>query len=263
MIDNFLVSDPPLKQVVSHTVEAGLRGGFGDNPKTGQTTSGQTTWSLGAFRTQSDDDIVNVAASGVPFGLGYFQNAGTTLRQGIEAKLDYRQDRWRAYANYTYLDATYQSYITLSSPNNPAAVTDPINGVQFVNVVPGDHIPGIPAHRFKAGVEYNVTDAWKVGADLNVVGSQYLIGDSTNQNQKVPAYAVLNLHTSYQLTPNVEVFGLVNNALNQHYYVAGTFFNTGGFANVGGGAPLMALNDARTFLPGMPFAAYAGVRAKF
>src|SRR5262249_8087324 len=88
MIDNFLVSDPPLKQVVSHTVEAGLRGKFGDTPKTGL-----ATWSLGMFRTQSDDDIINVVASNVPFGLGFFQNAGTTLRQGIEAKFDYRQDR--------------------------------------------------------------------------------------------------------------------------------------------------------------------------
>ena len=26
MIDNFLIADPPLKQVVSHTYEAGLRG---------------------------------------------------------------------------------------------------------------------------------------------------------------------------------------------------------------------------------------------
>jgi iron complex outermembrane receptor protein len=67
----------------------------------------------------------------------------------------------------------------------------------------------------------------------------------------VPAYAVLNLHTSYQVTGNIEVFGVINDALNQHYSVAGTFFDTGGFANVGGGAPLMALNDPRTSLPGM------------
>jgi iron complex outermembrane recepter protein len=93
------------------------------------------------------------------------------------------------------------------------AAADPDNPLIFVN--PGDHIPGIPAHRFKAGVEYSITDTWKVGADLNVVGSQFLIHDDTNQNPKVPAYAVLNLHTSYQVTANVEVFALINNALNQ------------------------------------------------
>jgi iron complex outermembrane receptor protein len=209
--------------------------------------------------TESTDDIINVASSVVP-NFGFFQNAGKTLRQGIEAKVDYRQDRWKAYANYTFVDATYQSALTLQSPNNPAAA-DPDNPLIFVK--PGDHIPGIPAHRFKAGVEYAVTDAWKVGADLNVVGSQFLIHDDTNQNPKVPAYAVLNLHTSYQVTPNIEVFGLINNALNQHYYVAGTFFDTSGFTSAGSAPNFLALNDPRTFLPGMPFAAYAGVKAKF
>ena len=135
--------------------------------------------------------------------------------------------------------------ITLFSPNNPNALTDPNNDdVQFVNVKPGDHIPGIPANRFKAGVEYAVTDAWKVGGDLNVVGSQYLVHDDTNQSPKVPAYAVLNLHTSYQVTPNIEVFGLINNVLNQHYYLGGTFFQTGGFASANPGVTnLLAYAD--------------------
>jgi iron complex outermembrane receptor protein len=260
MIDSFLVADPPLKQVVSHTVEAGLRGGWGRDARTGV-----LTWGLGVFRTMSDDDIIQVIS---PLGVnnfGFFQNAGQTLRQGIEAKLDYRFGRWNAYANYTYIDATYQSANTLSSPGNPNALTDPNNDdVQFINVKPGDHIPGIPAHRFKAGIEYLATDAWKVGADVNVVGSQWLVGDSTNQSPKVSAYAVVNLHTSYRITPNIEVFGLINNVFNQHYYLGGTFFETGGFTSAGGAPNLMAqLSDPRTFVPGMPLAAYAGIRAKF
>jgi len=57
----------------------------------------------------------------------------------------------------------------------------------------------------------------------------------------VPAYAVVNLHTSYQITPNIEVFGLINNVFNQHYYLGGTFFETGGFASTTRGVPnLMA-----------------------
>jgi iron complex outermembrane receptor protein len=261
MIDSFLVADPPLKQVVSHTIEAGVRGSYGKDARTGR-----LAWSLGVFHTLSDDDIIEVAS---PLGVnnfGFFQNAGQTLRQGIEAKVDYRFDRWNAYANFTYVDATYRSPITLFSPNNPNALTDPNNGdVQFVNVQPGDHIPGIPAIRFKAGAEYAVTDAWKVGADLNVVGSQYLVHDDTNQSPKVPAYAVLNLHTSYRLTSNIEVFSVINNALNQHYYSGGTFFETGGFASTNGGVTnlLTSLSDPRTFVPGMPLAAYAGVKVRF
>ena len=96
------------------------------------------------------------------------------------------------------------------------------NGHIFV--VPGNHIPAVPDYRFKAGAEYAVTQDWKVGADLNAVGSQYLVGDQANQNAKVPAYWVVNLNTSYQVTKNVEVFGLIRNLFNQHYYSAGTFF---------------------------------------
>jgi iron complex outermembrane receptor protein len=257
MIDNFLIADPPLKQVVSHTYEAGLRGSLGTSAKTGQLSYG-----LGVFHTALSDDIINVAST-VPM-FGYFQNAGKTLRQGIEAKVNYKQDRWNAYANFTYVDATYQSPLVISSPNNPFA--NPVTGDIFVS--PGDHIPAVPDFRFKAGAEYNITEAWKFGADLNVVGSQYLIHDDSNQNPKVPPYAVVNLHTSYKINSNVEVFGLVNNLFDTHYYAAGTFaainggqgvFNSNTFGNPG----FLNLTDPRTFLPGMPFAAYVGVRAKF
>jgi iron complex outermembrane receptor protein len=254
MIDSFLIADPPLKQVVSRTIEAGLRGSFGAaNDKE------RVSWGLGIFHTGNTDDILNVASADVPM-FGFFQNAGKTLRQGIEAKASYRHDRWTTYANYTFVDATYRSAITLSSPNNPVA--DPATGT--IQVLPGDHIPGIPAHRFKAGAEYSVTDRWKIGADLNVVGSQYLIHDDSNQNPKVPAYWVVNLHGSYQVNKTVELFGLVNNVFNRHYDTAGTFFDTGGFNSATFGNPnFLALNDPRTFLPGMPIAAYAGVRARF
>jgi iron complex outermembrane recepter protein len=244
LIDNFLISDPPLKQVVSHTVEAGLRGNIEVGP------AGQLRWNAGVFHTQNTDDIINVAST-IVLGQGYFLNAGKTLRQGVETGVSYRSSPWNVYANYTFVDATFQSPLTLSSPNNPAA--DP-NGNIFVT--PGDHIPAAPQHRFKAGIEYAVTDAWKIGADLNAVGSQYLIGDQSNQNPKVPPYAVVNLHGSYQVTKNLEAFALVQNLFNQHYYTTGTFFST---ASV----PFLGLTDPRMFVPGMPLAAYAGMRARF
>jgi len=239
LIDNFLVSDPPLKQVVSTTYEAGLRGTFD--------LGGRWEWNVGAFRSSNRDDIVNVASQ--ISGFGYFVNGGTTRRQGLEAGLKLNADRWNVYANYTYVDATFQSPLVLSSPDNPAA-----DAGGNIYVSPGDRIPAIPAHRFKAGFDYKVTDPWTIGADLNVVGSQYLIGDQSNQNPQVPAYWVVNLHTSYKVTKNVEVFGLVQNLFNRHYYVSGAFFDTQGIA-------ALTFNDPRTFVPGMPLAVYAGVRA--
>jgi iron complex outermembrane recepter protein len=252
IIDNFLIADPPLKQVVSHTYEAGLRGNVGANAQTGQ-----LSWALGTFYTLLWDDIINVAGS-QPM-TGYFQNAGNTLREGIEAKINYKWDHWNAYANYTYVNAVYRRALLISSPNDPFADA---NGNIFV--APGDHIPGIPAQRFKAGVEYAVTDAWKLGADVNVIGSQWLIHDDNNLNPKVSGFAVVNLHGSYQVTKNIELFGLVNNLFNNHYYAAGTFFETGGFNSNKFGAPnFFVQNDPRTFLSAMPLAAYGGVRATF
>ena len=206
LIDTFLISDPPLKQVVSYTYEAGLRGSeFGQKLK----------WNIGAYRTISKDDIISVASE--VSGFGFFQNAAKTRRQGIEAGLTYKEDRWRPMPTTRLSMTTFQTPLTLSSPHNPAADAD---GNIFV--APGDKIPGIPQQRFKVGFEYSITQPWTVGADLNAVGSQYLIGDQSNQNPKVPAYWVVNLHSS-KINKNVEVFGLVQNLFNQHYYAAGRF----------------------------------------
>jgi iron complex outermembrane recepter protein len=242
LIDNSLVGDPNLNQVVSHTFEGGVRGHV-------DIAKGLFNWSIGAYHALNTNDILSVA-SPLP-GHEFFQNAGNTLREGIEAQASYKLERWTAYANFTYVDATFRNALTLSSPNNPFADA---NGNIFVT--PGDHMTGIPDFRFKAGADYQVTEPWKVGADLNVVGSQWLVGDEANQNPKVPAYWTVNLHTSYKLSKNIEAFGLVRNLFDRHYYVYGTFFETDSF-------PYLNLTDPRTFVPGMPLAAYAGLRGTF
>jgi iron complex outermembrane receptor protein len=239
LIDNALVGDPNLQQVITYTFEAGLRGQF-------NVAQGLVNWTVGGFHALNTNDIIAVS-SPIP-GHEFFQNAGNTLRQGIEANVNYKQDRWNIYANYTYVDATFQNALTLQSPFNPFADA---NG--NISVVPGDHLTGIPNFRFKLGAEYQVTRPWKVGADLNVVGSQWLVGDESNQNPKLPPYWVVNLHSSYKVTENVEVFGLVRNLFDQHYSVSGTFFDVTSF-------PYLNLTDPRTFIPGIPFAAYVGVR---
>jgi iron complex outermembrane receptor protein len=52
------------------------------------------------------------------------------------------------------------------------------------------------------------------------------------------------------------VFGLVRNLFNQRYYTFGTFFQTDSFS-------YLNLTDPRTFVPGAPLAAYAGLRARW
>ena len=145
----------------------------------------------------------------------------------------------------------FRNALTLSSPFNPFA-----NANGNIYVVPGDHLTGIPDYRFKAGAEYQVTEPWKFGADLNVIGSQYLVGDETNQNPKVPAYWVVNLHSSYKVTrPHRGVRPGAQPVrpplLRLRHVLRPTSF------------PYLNLTDPRTFIPGMPFAAYGGVRGMF
>jgi opacity protein-like surface antigen len=49
---------------------------------------------------------------------------------------------------------------------------------------------------------------------------------------------------------------LVRNLFNQHYAVFGTFVDVTSY-------PFLGLTDPRTFVPGIPFAAYLGVRGSF
>jgi iron complex outermembrane receptor protein len=246
LIESFLVADPPLKQVVGKTFEAGLRGNV-------PLADGRLDWKLGLFRTESDDDIVQVAS--VIQGRGVFQNVPRTRRQGLETSVQYQSPRWLAYVSYSFLDATYQFAGTLPSPNNPFADEE-----GNVRVTPGKHLPGIPAHQGKFGLDYRVTPAWKVGGDVAVVGSQYFVGDDANQNARLPGYWLANVHTSYRIARNVEVWALVNNLFDKRYALFGTFFDPQGVANAG--LPI-TLTDRRTEVFGQPRSVYGGVRVRF
>jgi len=246
LLESFLVADPPLKQVVGKTYEVGLRGDV-------RVFDGALDWKLGVFRTDSVDDIVQVAS--VIRGRGSFQNVPETRRQGVEASVQYRSSRWLAYVGYSFTDATYQFTGRLPSPNNPFADVD-----GNVRVAAGKHIPGIPQHHAKLGLDYRVTPAWKVGGDIAVVGNQYFVGDDGNRNAKLPGYWLANVRTSYQLSKNVELFALVNNLLDERYTLFGTFFDPRGVANAG--LPI-TLTDHRTEVLGQPRSVYAGVRVRF
>lgn len=127
-----------------------------------------------------------------------------------------------------------------------------------IYVTSGKKIPAIPARQLKSGAEVAVTPERKVGADIAVVGSQYFVGDDSNLNGKMPAYWVANLHTSYQITREAQVFGLVTNLFNRRYCAYGSYFELDGVAKAGS----FAFADPRTVTPAQPLATYAGLRVR-
>ncbi|HEX3993078.1 MAG TPA: TonB-dependent receptor, partial [Acetobacteraceae bacterium] len=243
---NFFTGDPNLKQVVAHTIEAGVRGRLTPFP------SAKLDWNVSLFHSNLDDDIAFVQS--VVLGRGFFQNVGATRRQGIDAGLHLTTDRWLAWAGYTYTNATFQSAFTESSPENPGAAA---NGT--VQVQPGDRLPGVPTHLLKLGVQYKVTDKWTVGVTGVAASSQYLFGDEANLTKPLPGYFVVNFNTSYQITPNIQVYGLVQNVTDEKYYVYGTFTPTSSITFLQ--AP--GTSNPRSYNIAAPIAGFAGMKVTF
>jgi iron complex outermembrane receptor protein len=250
-----LAGDPPnLKQVVAHTFEFGLRGKM----TAPFTQAGFISWNISAFRTDLDDDIFGIATS---VSSGFFQNIGSTRHQGIESALNYQSRIWSAYLNYSYVDATFQSALSVPSPSNP--FRDAGGNIQ---VAPGDRLPGIPQHRIKAGVQFRALSNLTLGASVKFVSDQYYFGDESNQNAPMPGYQVVGLHGSYKPTRWLEVFGNIDNLFNAKYATYGVFSDPTGIGTPGvpgDGVTNGPRVDNRFLSPAYPFALYAGVRLTF
>nr|MEA2798770.1 iron complex outerrane recepter protein [Phenylobacterium sp.] len=248
LLENALVSDPPLKQVVSRTWQAGLRG---STPAAG----GQVDWRLSAYRSDNDDDIVALASA--IQGRGSYANVPRTRRQGFEAEVNFRAERWMAYASASEIEATYQFSGDLPSPNSPFA--DDNGNVQ---VKPGDRIGGIPPGRFKAGADVDLTPAITLGADFLGVSAQRRVGDESSQDARLKAYWVAGAHATWRLGRGLELFGRIDNLFDRRYATFGTYFQTDALANVRP-SPLPADPDPRTDTPAPPRSFLVGLRGRW
>jgi iron complex outermembrane receptor protein len=241
-LTNFFVGDPPLHQVVAHTMETGLRGAV-------RVDGLQLDWHAGLFRTDSDDDIQFVASS--ILGRAFFENIGATRRQGADASADIRYGQLSAALDYSYTDATFRTGLVLNSPENPSADA---NGQ--IDVSPGNRLPGIPRHLVKATLRYAVTPSWSVNLAGQLTSGQFLRGDESNLNPQLSGYLNVRLGTRWQLAERLELFANIENLLGAKYATFGTFSPTSRI-------PIQeapGASDPRSVSPAAPRTFYAGMR---
>ena len=154
------------KQVIARTVEMGVRGNLADQ---------RLTWSADAFRTLNSNDIQFVASA---INAGYFDNVGSTRRQGLDLALGGREGGLHWHLAYSLVDATFQSSFTVNAASNSTADA---NGNIVVN--PGDRIPLIPRHTGRLVLDYDLTSRWQIGGSLVAASGSYLHGNENNANQ--------------------------------------------------------------------------------
>jgi outer membrane receptor protein involved in Fe transport len=271
-LPNALASDPPLKQVVTGTWEAGLRGKLESN----------VGWTLGAFHAENRDDILFVAAPQT--GSGYFKNFGKTRRQGFQASVDRHIRRISGGLDYTFLEATYQSSETVNGSSNNTSDSSlaglpGLNGV--ITIHPGNRIPLVPKQTGKVFIDVNATS--KLVFDLGVVAisSSYARGNENNAYQSdgkyylgpgiSPGYAVVNFAAHYDLNRRLQLAAQIDNLFDHHYYTAAQLAPTG-FTSQGTfvARPFPAdstgdfpIQSTTFFAPGAPRRAWVELRVRF
>jgi outer membrane receptor protein involved in Fe transport len=269
-LPNAMAGDPPLNQVVTRTLEAGIRG-----------TYSHLAWYAGAFRAENRDDILFVTSEET--GFGYFKNFGRTRRQGLELGVRSRLGRLTLGAGYTFLRATFESTETVNgegnSTNDAAKEGEPgLEGV--IEIGPGDRLPFIPEHLLKVFGDVQVTS--RLSADLDLVASSgsYARGNENNLHEPdgtyylgqgaVDGYAIVNIGAHFALTKRVQLIGQINNLFDRHYatgaqlgpagFTASATFVARSLPAINGEFPV----PQTTFLaPGAPLRAWIGARLHF
>jgi outer membrane cobalamin receptor len=231
-----LQSDPYLAQVVSTSLEAGVRW----HP-------GAAALSLSAYRTANRDDILFLNAANTQ--QGYFANFTRTVHQGIDFNASHKIGALEAQLSYNYLDARYDADGVL------------FMGAREVAVRPGMRIAGLPRHTVKLGLQWKPSAQLAVGLDASLQSSMVSQGneDGAIAGANIGGHALLHLRASYQLGRQWELIARIGNVTDRRYQSFGAIaidhFPVGRFA--ADGAP------ARFVAPGAPRALTLGVRATF
>ncbi|WP_221794572.1 TonB-dependent receptor [Oceanobacter mangrovi] len=239
-LPNGFVSDPPLKQVVTRSWEAGVRSNAGQPLR----------WSAGVFRSTNHDDILFQQAGGLP-SEGYFSNVGKTRRQGIELGLVAELEAVRLAAAYTWMKATFETPFVSFSPNNPQGTNRQVEA--------GDNIPGLPDHVVKLAADWQALDELSVGADLQYRSSQYFRGDEANENAQLAGYAIVNLRAGWEPSERLEVYGRVVNVFDREYETFGVY----GEADEVLETAYPGFDEDRFVGPGAPRTFKAGIKVAF
>jgi outer membrane receptor protein involved in Fe transport len=195
-----LGADPSLKPVTTHNYEGGFDIEF----------SSRTNLDVDAFWTDVYNDI-QIASPDLTHV--FFVNAPKTRRAGVEASGQIGlPEGVRLFGSYSYVAATYQSSLLVSTSDSTPKPTQP-----------GNLFPASPLHRGRigAGITRPVGPVLVDGEfDIKGYSSQFLRGDEANQRPQIPGYTVAGLRGRIEYRRYGVEFQ-IDNLFNRQYYTFG------------------------------------------
>ena len=175
----FFFANPNLKPETSTGWDAGLEQGF---------AAGTLRIGLTWFDNRIHDLITTD-----PITFATYANVGRATTQGLESFIEYRPlPQLTLRLDYTYTEAT-------DAQTNEELLRRPKNRGNF-------------------DASWQISSAWRATLDVLSVGT-WVDGnrDFSIQRLDAPGYTVVNLATSYQITPRLGVLGRVDNLFDRHY----------------------------------------------
>ena len=266
-LPNAIVGDPPLRQVVAHTIEAGVRG----------EPTPLANWRAGVFRADNRDDILFVSSE--PPAMA---TSATSARPAARGSSSARPGARRRLARRG-VDPARRALPQRRAVNGTAnSSNDAGPGLDgTIDIVPGDRLPLVPRQIFKAVLDVAVDQRTSVAIDLVATSGANARGNENGGHVpdgvfylgpgRSPGYAVVNLAATVQASRGLSFFGRIANVLDRRYATAAQLGATGFDASgryVGQPFPPDAqgrvpLRGSTFFAPGAPRLFSAGLRYAF
>lgn len=225
---NPLIGTATVKPESVNHIEAGLKAQFLDRA---------ATFNLSIFRTEISDYQANV--NNGQFGVlrGYLANAGKVRAQGVEWDFSVRpSERFNAYVNGAYTDATYRKFVdapcppelsggtTATAAQTPSAPGTP-GGLSPANCdISGQRLPGVSKWSFSFGAEAN-TPAKLFGEEgqfyLGYDGSyrsRFSSNPSPSDYTWIDGYSLSNLRAGFRSDDGLNLFLWARNLFDVDYF---------------------------------------------
>lgn len=202
---------PELVPETAKSYEIGIDHAFLDNAiRTSVTLFQRDTRNQIAFAacpTPPDPSPALCLSGNRPFGTTL--NIERNRTKGVEAALTITPvEHFQINANYTYLDTENRS-----------------NSANF-----GNELARRPSSSFYLNASYELAFGLNIGADLQIVGDSF---DDLANSRRIDGYALVGLRATMPINYQVELFGRVENLLDEEYETATDFGTFGQSASIG------------------------------